>query len=249
MSDILLATSFFLKNDVKQIEKMRPYAPLGTLSVAASLRNLSYSVAVFDAMLSDGEQEFEACLDKGRPRIVALYEDQFNFLNKMCLTHSRDAAFRMSEAARAAGATVLAAGAAVSDDPGPYLENGVDYALIGEADETLSELVEILTGRSRRSPKSVPGLAMRDPRFQECRVPNRASVAAEERRCVPDARLGSVRGGALPQSLDRRSRILQRKHGDQPGVHRFAATGVRNRSGGNTTRRDRRLGWQRSWPT
>lgn len=163
MSDILLATSFFLKSDAKQIEKMRPYAPLGTLVVAANLRNLGYSVAVFDAMLSDGEKEFEACLEEGRPRIVALYEDQFNFLNKMCLTHSRDAAFRMSEAARAAGATVLAAGSAVSDEPGPYLEHGVDYALIGEADETLSDLVAILMGRSQRSPRSVPGLAMRNP--------------------------------------------------------------------------------------
>ena len=183
MSDILLATSFFLKNDVKQVEKMRPYAPLGTLFVAASLRNRGYSVAVFDAMLSDGEQEFKACLEKGQPRIVALYEDQFNFLNKMCLTHSRDAAFRMSEAAREAGATVLAAGSAVSDDPGPYLEHGVDYALIGEADETLSELVEILTGRSQRSPKSVPGLAMRDPGSQntmyrtERRLPQRTADA------------------------------------------------------------------------
>ena len=53
MSDVLLATSFFLKNDPKQIEKMRPYAPLGTLYAAASLRNRGYSVAVFDAMLSE----------------------------------------------------------------------------------------------------------------------------------------------------------------------------------------------------
>jgi len=163
VSDVLLATSFFLKNDGKQTEKMRPYPPLGTLLAAACLRDLGYSVALFDAMLSDGEEEFEALLDRARPAIVALYEDQFNFLNKMCLTHSRDAALRMSERARAQGALVVAAGSDVSDEPGAYLDHGASYALVGEADETLCELVQALTGRSRRDPRSIPGLVMHGP--------------------------------------------------------------------------------------
>ena len=50
MTEILLAHSFFLKNDPKQIEKMRPYAPLGTLYAAANLRQRGYTVALFDAM-------------------------------------------------------------------------------------------------------------------------------------------------------------------------------------------------------
>ena len=106
MSDILLATSFFLKNDAKQIEKMRPYAPLGTLQAASSLQKLGYSVSVFDAMLSDGEEEFMELLQKEKPKIMALYEDEFNFLNKMCLTHSREAGIRMARAAGAAGVKI-----------------------------------------------------------------------------------------------------------------------------------------------
>jgi len=31
MVDVLLAHSFFLKNDARQLEKMKPYPPLGTL--------------------------------------------------------------------------------------------------------------------------------------------------------------------------------------------------------------------------
>jgi anaerobic magnesium-protoporphyrin IX monomethyl ester cyclase len=160
VSDIILATSFFLKNDAKQIEKMRPYAPLGTLQVAASLQNLGYSVSVFDAMLSDGEEEFLKLLQKENPKILALYEDEFNFLNKMCLTHSREAGLRMSKAAQEIGATVIAAGADVSDEPSAYLGNGIDYALIGEADETLCELVDALAGRNDKDPKTIPGLVM-----------------------------------------------------------------------------------------
>ncbi len=164
MTDILLAHSFFLKNDPKQIEKMSPYAPLGTLYAASELRRRGYSVALFDAMLADGEEEFERLLAETQPAIVALYEDQFNFLNKMCLAHSRRAGCNMSRHARAAGATVIAAGSDASDHPEVYFREGVQYVLAGEADHTLGELVDILAGRANgRCVNEVAGLAIPDP--------------------------------------------------------------------------------------
>jgi anaerobic magnesium-protoporphyrin IX monomethyl ester cyclase len=162
MTDVLLAHSFFLKNDPKQIEKMRPYAPLGTLYAAALLRDGGYDVAVFDAMLA-AEEDFAAALGRHRPRFVAFYEDSFNFLNKMCLEHSRAAACRMSRLARESGATVLCAGSDLSDHPRPYFEAGVQYGLTGEADHSLLELLETLSGRRDQPVESVPGLAIPDP--------------------------------------------------------------------------------------
>jgi anaerobic magnesium-protoporphyrin IX monomethyl ester cyclase len=161
MTDVLLAHSFFLRNDPKQVEKMRPYAPLGTLYAAAYLRNLGYSVALFDAMLAEGIEEYVELLDRHRPRIVALYEDQFNFLNKMCLSHARQAACRMSALARERGARVVAAGAEITDHPEIYFPHGVEYALLGEADHTLAEVVGALLGEGS-SPESVAGLAWPD---------------------------------------------------------------------------------------
>ncbi len=163
MTDVLLAHSFFLKNDPKQIEKMRPYPPLGTLHAASWLREAGYEVALFDAMLSPGEEELAEALELHRPRFVAFYEDSFNFLNKMCLGHARDAACRMSRQAREAGATVLAAGSDFSDHPLPYFEAGVQYGLTGEADHTLRELLDVLTGRSDQPVEAVAGLALPDP--------------------------------------------------------------------------------------
>src|SRR5262249_43548069 len=109
MVDILLAHSYFLRHDPKQTEKMRPYPPLATLYAAAHLRSAGYAVALFDAMLADGEHELEAALRRYQPRFVAFYEDSFNFLVKMCLGRMREAAQRMSALARARGATVIAA--------------------------------------------------------------------------------------------------------------------------------------------
>src|SRR5919202_2895507 len=86
MVDVLLAHSYFLKYDDKQFQKMRPYAPLATLYAASLLRSKGYTVALFDAMLSDGEHEFEQALQRHQPRYAVLYEDNFNFLSKMCLS-------------------------------------------------------------------------------------------------------------------------------------------------------------------
>jgi anaerobic magnesium-protoporphyrin IX monomethyl ester cyclase len=163
MTDVLLAHAFFLKNDPKQVAKMRPYAPLGTLYAASHVRSRGYSVALFDAMLADGEEELAALLAAHRPRFMVLYEDQFNFLNKMCLGHARGAACRMAERARQAGATVLAAGSEVTDHPEVYLRHGVDYALLGEADHTLVELLDALAGRTDQPIAGIAGLAMADP--------------------------------------------------------------------------------------
>ena len=161
MADVLLAHSFFLKNDPKQVAKMRPYAPLGTLYAAAQLRQEGRAVALFDAMLAAGEEELAAALDEHRPRFFVLYEDSFNFLNKMCLEHTRAAACRMSRRARESGAIVLAAGADVTDHPRTYLDHGVQYALLGEADHTLRELIAALA--AGRPAAEIPGVAVADP--------------------------------------------------------------------------------------
>ena len=77
MIDVLLAHSFFLKNDPKQVEKMRPYPPLGTLYAASYLRERGFSVALFDAMLAAGEEEFTALLDAHAPSLVVFNASGF----------------------------------------------------------------------------------------------------------------------------------------------------------------------------
>lgn len=162
MTDVLLAHAFYLAHDAKQREKMRPYPPLGTLYAASHLRNHGYRVALFDAMFESGPEAFAAALDTHRPRFVALYEDTFHFLNKMCLTHARRAACQMSDMARSQGITVLAAGSDISDHAGPYFEHGVDYALVGEADHSLVELVDSLSGQSAQPLDTIAGLVLPD---------------------------------------------------------------------------------------
>ena len=163
MLDVLLAHSYFLRYDQKQVEKMRPYPPLATLYAASYLRSVGYSVALFDAMLADGEHEFEAALATYAPRFVVLYEDNFNFLSKMCLTRMREAACTMSQAAHRRGATVIASGSDVTDHPEIYLHHGTQYVILGEPEHTLRELLDALRAGQPARASLIPGLILPDP--------------------------------------------------------------------------------------
>jgi anaerobic magnesium-protoporphyrin IX monomethyl ester cyclase len=144
MLKIQVAHSYFLRYDPKQWERGKPYPPLATIQVAALLRRLGHAVALFDAMLADGVEAYERSLPSAEPDVVVLYEDNFNFLTKMCLGRMREAACRMIASARARGARVIVAGSDASDHPEAFLAAGADVALMGEGIAALVQLVERL---------------------------------------------------------------------------------------------------------
>src|SRR5215470_3933347 len=98
--DVLLGQSYFLRFDPKLWAAMQPYPPLGTLYAASYLRARGYEVALFDAMLSESESEWEEAVAHAQPKVAVLYEDNFNYLSKMCLLRMREAAFAMIDMAR-----------------------------------------------------------------------------------------------------------------------------------------------------
>jgi anaerobic magnesium-protoporphyrin IX monomethyl ester cyclase len=159
MADVLLTHSYHLYYDRKQVRKMQPYPPLGTLYAAALLRSKGISVALFDTMLNDPEAQFQAALKEHRPRIVVVFEDNFNFLSKMCLTRMREVAYHILEASRQAGATVLANGSDASDHALDYLQKGFRCVLLGEAELTLLEAVSHLLKGDEDALEGVAGLA------------------------------------------------------------------------------------------
>lgn len=157
---VLLAHSYFLVHDAKQVEKMRPYPPLATLLTAAVLRERGHGVALFDAMLASGVSAFEEMLATTRPRVVALVEDSFNFLTKMCTLRMREAALAMVRAARAAGCRVVVNGSDCTDHPGLYLAAGADAVLLGDPESGVPELAELWLADADARLDGVAGLAL-----------------------------------------------------------------------------------------
>jgi anaerobic magnesium-protoporphyrin IX monomethyl ester cyclase len=156
MADVLLTHSYHLAYDAKQFRKMQPYPPLGTLYAASALRAAGISVAVYDTMFAEPVSGFRLALEEHKPKIVVIYEDDFNFVTKMCLTHMRELANQLAATARSAGLTVIAHGSDATDHPGEYLNHGVDFVLNGEVEQSLTDLCDDLL--ESRHPQAIPGL-------------------------------------------------------------------------------------------
>jgi radical SAM superfamily enzyme YgiQ (UPF0313 family) len=158
VSDLLFGQSYYLRFDAKLLAASQPYPPLGTLYAASNMRRRGYQVALFDAMLAGSELEWDAALEQHQPHYAVLFEDNFNYLSKMCLARMRQAAMSMIDMARKRGCVVILCGADASDHPDLYLQRGADYIIRGEGEITLGELVDKLAGKTDLPLESIPGL-------------------------------------------------------------------------------------------
>jgi anaerobic magnesium-protoporphyrin IX monomethyl ester cyclase len=141
MDKILFTHSYFLRFDPKQWATGQPYPPLATLYAAAVLRESGNDVSLYDTMFSHSPEEIVPALEEFNPRFLVIYDDGFNYLTKMCLTNMREAAFRMCRLGKDRGCTVIVSSSDSTDQYKKYLNKGADFILLGEAEETLKELV------------------------------------------------------------------------------------------------------------
>ena len=173
---VLFGQAYYLRFDPKLWDAGQPYAPLGALYAAATVRTHGYEVALFDAMLAESESEWAAALDRHRPQYAVLYEDSFNYLSKMCLLRMREAALVMIDAACTRGITVVVAGSDASDHPELYLNRGAAAVVAGEGEVTIVEILDVISGRIDRRLAEVPGLVLRSAMGAITRTPRREII-------------------------------------------------------------------------
>ncbi|MDN3583234.1 B12-binding domain-containing radical SAM protein [Mucilaginibacter flavus] len=144
LNNILFTHSYFLRFDPKQWAIGQPYAPLGTLYAASNMRMYDYQVSFFDNMFSHSANDVVPLIEKLKPGFFVIYDDGFNYLTKMCLTNMREAAFDMCKLAKQRGCTVIVSSSDSTDRYKEYLQEGADYVIIGEAEQTLLELTNTI---------------------------------------------------------------------------------------------------------
>jgi len=162
---VLLGHAYFQYFDPKLEEANRPYPPLGTLIAAALLREAGHDVVVFDAMLERSTAGWETMLAEEDPHVAVLFEDNFNYLSKMCLGRMREAAFEMLGAASAASVFAIVAGSDASDHAGEFLDAGASAVISGEGDQALLDCLAALDplAPSTHVLESVPSVTVRNP--------------------------------------------------------------------------------------
>src|SRR5882757_2817211 len=158
MKNVLFSHSYFLRFDPKQWTTGQPYPPIGTLYAAALMREKGYKVSFFDTMFVHGPEEITPELEQHNPDFFVVYDDGFNYLTKMCLTNMREAAFKMIKLAKQKGCTVIVSSSDSTDHYERYLQEGADFILLGEAEQTLVELVTAIEAKQDNF-LSIAGLA------------------------------------------------------------------------------------------
>jgi anaerobic magnesium-protoporphyrin IX monomethyl ester cyclase len=182
---ILTTHSYFLNHDAKQVARMTPYSPLSTLIATALLRERGHRVAHFDSTFADGIDAFESALDLHRPSVVAVMEDNFNFLTKMCTVRRRQDAVAMIAAAVKRGCRVLVNGPDSTDRPELYLGAGAEAVLTGEGEATLCDAADVWRSDPCAPLDSVRGLVLRGPGSGVRRTPARPALRALDRLPFP----------------------------------------------------------------
>lgn len=141
MKKILFSHSYFYMLDAKQWRIAEPYPPLMTITAASYMRQEGYDVALFDVGLKSGPKELNDVLQSYKPDYFVIFDDGFNYLTKMCLTSMREAAFKMQQLARDAGAVVITCSSDSTDHLEKYLDHGANFVIKGEGELTLKELI------------------------------------------------------------------------------------------------------------
>jgi anaerobic magnesium-protoporphyrin IX monomethyl ester cyclase len=146
--DILLTHGYFLYEDPKELQIMKPYPPLGILYICSHLRKQGLNVEVFDSTFSS-RQELWDLLQKGPPSVIGIYANLM----------TRSNVIEILGAAKQAGWRTLVGG----PEPGAYVQEylaaGADVVVIGEGELTLEELVPALQASAFDKLDKIDGIA------------------------------------------------------------------------------------------
>jgi radical SAM superfamily enzyme YgiQ (UPF0313 family) len=154
---VLFTHSYFLRFDEKQWNQSKPYPPLATIQAAAVLREKGHEVQLFDTNFVEDPMQLNNALEAFQPDILVIYDDGFNYLTKMCLTRMREAAFEMIRLSKSKGLNVFVSSSDSTDHFESYLKNGADAVILGEADETLLQIVTSIS--EKESINQIGGIA------------------------------------------------------------------------------------------
>ena len=150
--EVLLTHGYFLYEDEKEKEIMRPYPPLGILYIAAWLDRQGIATEVFDTTFSSKEALYSR-LRENPPGALGIYVNLMTKLNVLDII-----SFVKKECPTT---RLFVGGPDVRYNAEPLLRHGADYVIIGEGEETTQELVQALE-QGQSDMGGIPGLAYLD---------------------------------------------------------------------------------------
>jgi radical SAM superfamily enzyme YgiQ (UPF0313 family) len=165
MADILLTHGYFLQEDEKEREIMKPYPPLGLLYLSAHLKRSGFGVDVVDTTFAN-RGDLYARISEEPGGVVGIYTSLI----------TRRAVLDTIAVAKHHGWTVILGGPESANYPAEYLERGADAIVVGEGEETTAELLAALASGSAHQLHSIRGVVFLDEHGKVVTNPPRPQI-------------------------------------------------------------------------
>lgn len=147
---LLLTHAYFLSEDPKERQIMKPYVPLGILYLSSHLRGQGFDVDLYDSTFGSREELF-AILDDGPPAAIGIYGNLM----------TRPNVLEICARARAAGWKVILGGPEPANYAAEYLAAGADVIVAGEGEYAIEQLLG--SGMQPAEWPLIPGIIFRAP--------------------------------------------------------------------------------------
>ncbi len=147
---ILLTHAYYLHADEKEMKIMKPYPPLGILYISGYLTDLGIENKVFDSTFSSVDDQL-AFIEQMRPKAVAIYTNLMTKIKVIRLVK------KLLSDGKYGFPKIIIGGPDVTYNAENYLKSGAHFLVIGEGEETLTQLYHAIVDHADIS--AVPGIA------------------------------------------------------------------------------------------
>jgi radical SAM superfamily enzyme YgiQ (UPF0313 family) len=181
---IILTHAYYLFEDQKEQQIMRPYAPLGLLYISAYLNENAIENHVYDSTFYSRDAQL-AFIEEKQPKAVALYTNLMTKVNIIKLVKI------LNKEAKYGFPKIILGGPDITYNIENYLNTGVHFLIIGEGEQTTLELYNAIDKNEDYSAingiayiengnikKTPPRIRMKS--LKELPLPNRAAIPIEK---------------------------------------------------------------------
>jgi radical SAM superfamily enzyme YgiQ (UPF0313 family) len=164
MPVILLTHGYFLWEDEKEQQIMKPYPTLGLLYNSAYLRRAGFSVEIYDTTFGNRQELYDRLArERG---VLGIYTNLI----------TRASVIEILGAAKRHGWTVVLGGPESANYTAEYMAHGADVVVVGEGEATLAELLPALARGGPHRLHGIAGTTFRDEDGQLVTNPPREQI-------------------------------------------------------------------------
>jgi radical SAM superfamily enzyme YgiQ (UPF0313 family) len=166
---IVLTHGYFINEDAKEQEIMRPYIPLGILYISAWLQKHEYDNEIFDSTFQNFDKQ-KVFLREFKPDVIGLYTNLMTKLNVLRLIQFVRGEEELKHT------RIILGGPEVRNHVKNFLTHGADYIVLGEGEETMLELVQYIDGKTSKSIHEIEGVSFLDEHQEVVQNKERAKL-------------------------------------------------------------------------